>query len=314
MAGPARHASHPDYSSSGDAKFIPEIWSGKLVTKFYDTTVFGEIASTDYQGEIKSMGDNVIIRRRAPITIRPYVIGAGLQREKPVSTATSLPIDQAEYFNFELNDVDRYQSDMQLMDEFTDEATEQMQQVIDRKILGNIYGDVAAENAGTSAGVRSGDYNLGEAGAPVVLNKGNVTDFIVDLGTVLGEQSVPRTGRWLVIPEWMSGMIQKSELKDASLAGDGTSILRNGRIGMIGSFTIYVSNNLAMANDAGAGGANVTNIIAGHKAGLTWASQMTEMEQIDNPDDFGKLVRGLNVYGYKVIEPKYLVHGYVAKA
>jgi len=78
-------------------------------------------------------------------------------------------------------------------------------------------------------------------------------------------------------------------------------------------FTLYNSNNLSMANDADAGGALVTNVVAGHKAGLTWASQMTEMEELPNPNDFGRLVRGLNVFGYDVIEGKYLAHGAVAK-
>jgi hypothetical protein len=55
MAGPTRASGYADYSSSGSYQFIPEVWSGKLIEKFYDSTVFGSIASTDYAGEIKGI-------------------------------------------------------------------------------------------------------------------------------------------------------------------------------------------------------------------------------------------------------------------
>lgn len=206
--------------------------------------------------------------------------------------------------------MDEYQADIGLMDEFTDDATEQMQIVIDQNVLETIYADVASTNQGATAGAITSGFNLGAVGAPLSLTKDNVLDFIVDVGTVLDEQDIPQTGRWLLLPPWLCGNIKKSDLKDASLAGDGTSILRNGRIGMIDRFTLYSSNNLAVVDD---GGTNVTQIIAGHKAGLAWASQMTNMEDVDNPNDFGRLVRGLNVYGFKVIEGKYLVHARVTK-
>ena len=79
-------------------------------------------------------------------------------------------------------------------------------------------------------------------------------------------------------------------------------------------FTVYSSNNLAVSTDTvDSVSVKCTNVVAGHKAGLTFASQMTNMETLPNPDDFGQLVRGLNVYGYKVIGPKYLAHAYVTK-
>lgn len=312
MAGPARDASYADYSSTSNSKFIPEVWAGKLVTKFYGTSVFGEISNTDYEGEIQALGDNIIIRTRPNIAINDYTIGAGLTYETPESDSINLPIDKAKSFTFKVNSIDKYQSDLELMNEFTDDATEQMQIEIDKDVLGNIYGDVAAENAGTTAGAISGDINLGATDSPIAITKDNVLDKIVDIGTILGEQNVPRTGRWIVIPEWMAGLIKKSDLKDASLAGDETSILRNGRIGMIDAFTVYASNNLSVVNDPTTGN-RAANIVAGHKAGLAWASQMTNMEDLPNPNDFGQLVRGLNVYGYKVIEGKYLAHLYAEK-
>lgn len=310
MAGPTRAPGYPDVSSSSASGFIPVVWAGKMVEKFYGATVFAEICNTDYEGEISALGDKVEIRTVPSIIIREYKIGGGLQYENPVSDKVTLNIDRAKYFGFTINDIDRHQSDLALMDKWSDDAGEQMKIAIDTQLLGEVYTDVSADNSGATAGLKSNNINLGVTGAPRQLAKANVIDFIADVGQVLDEQDVPETGRWMVIPAWMSNLIKVSDLKDASLSGDGTSILRNGRIGMIDRFTLYMSNHLSVVTD----GANrVTNVIAGHRSGLTFASQMTQMESLPNPNDFGQLVRGLNVYGFKTVEGKYLAHGYVYK-
>ena len=310
MSGPTRAAGYPDLSSSSSSGFIPEIWSGKMVEKLYPSTVFGDIANTDYEGEIKQQGDTVNIRTTPSITIRDYEIGGGLQKEKPTSDKVQLQIDQGKYFNFEINDVDAYQSDIKLMDDWSNDAGEQMAIEVDRTILSTVYADVSATNAGANAGAQSGSYNLGETGAPVLLDKSNIIDFIVDTGSVLFEENVPMSNRWIVLPVWACNLIKKSELKDASMSGDGTSMLRNGRIGIIDNYTVYCSNNLSTVTDSSK---QVTNMIFGHKKALTFAAQMTKMETLKNPDDFGDLVRGLNIFGSKVIDDKAMGHGYIAK-
>ncbi|MBY6093855.1 hypothetical protein [Ferrimonas balearica] len=294
------------HASDSTSKFIPAIWAGKLVEKLYKSTVFGEIANTDYEGEISSHGDKVIIRTVPTLTITDYVKGAGLTYENPDSPAVELLIDKGKYFAFNCYDIDTYQSDLNLMDSWASDGAEQMKIAIDGDVLGSVYADAAAANAGATAGVISGDINLGTGGAPVSITAANVLDVLVDYGTVLDEQNVPESNRWVVLPAWMCAMIKKSDLKDASLAGDGTSILRNGRLGMIDRFTVYHSNNL----DVSAGN---TNVMFGHKKAITFASQITEMENIPNPNDFGKLVRSLNVYGFKTIDPNALGHSVVTR-
>ena len=310
MAGPTRAAGYADISSSSASGFIPEIWSGKMVEKLYTSTCFGEIANTDYEGEVKAKGDSVIIRTTPSITINDYEIGMDLDYETPTSESVQLQVDKAKYFGFKCNDVDMHQSDLKLMDDWSTDAGKQMSIAIDRDILGYIYADVAAENAGATAGKISGSYDMGAVGAPVEITKANVIDFIVDTGSVLYEQDVPEEGRWIVLPVWMCNLIKKSELKDASLSGDGTSMVRNGRIGMIDQYVIYSSNNMSHVTD---NTKKVANIVFGHKKSLTFASQMTEMDNIPNPKDFGKLVRGLNVFGSKVIDPNAIGHGYGTK-
>ena len=313
MAGPTRGAQHPDYSSSSSSGFIPEVWSGKMIEKLYQRTVFAEISNTDYEGEIKNQGDTVQIRTTPSITINDYEIGGGLNYEKPTSDKVELQIDRAKYFAFEVNDVDAYQADIQLMDNWSDDAGQQMKIAIDKVILGESYADAAAENAGATAGAESGGYNMGEAGAPVAVDKTNILDVIVDCGSVLDEQNVPDENRYSVLPAWANGMLKKSDLRDASAMGDDTSVYRNGKVGMLDRFMVYVSNNASKVVD-GTTGRQATNIIFGHKKALTFASQMTKMENLANPSDFGELVRGLNVFGFDVIDPDAFGHLYAEKA
>ena len=300
-------AGHPAYSGT----FIPEIWSGKLVEKFYDATVFGEIANTDYEGEIKGKGDKVNIRTRSTIVIRDYNKGQNLQTQRPESPNVELNIDKAKYFNFICDDIDKHQSDINLMTEWSDDAGEQMKIEVDTGILGDIYADAAAANKGIAAGRKSASFNFGATGSPVAVDKTNVLDYLVDIATAMGEQSLPEQGRWIVIPEWMGGMLMKSDLKDASMTGDGESVLRNGRIGRIAGLTLYKSNNLSSVTD---GAYTAYNIIAGHKSALTFASQMTQMDTLKAESTFGNLVRGLNVYGYQVVKDTSLFHFYARKA
>ncbi len=291
----------PNYSGN----FIPEIWSGKLIENFYDATVLAAIANTDYEGEIKSMGDTVNIRTTPEITIKTYVKGQTLQVENPDKPKLQLVIDKGEYFACIEDDVDKVQSDINLMDTWSKDASERMKIKIDQRVLTDILPGVAAINKGANAGRISGNFNLGTTSSPVAITKSDVLDYIVDLGTVLDEANCPEGNRFLVIPAKMAGMIKKSDLQDASLAGDGTSILRNGRLGMIDRFTIYMSHNLKI--DTG----GKFNLIAGHKMGFTFASQMTEMETIRSESTFGNIIRGLQVYGYQVVKPEALATGVV---
>lgn len=296
----------PNYSGN----FIPEIWSGKLIENFYDATVLAAISNTDYEGEIKGQGDTVNIRTQPNITIRDYVKGQNLVVENPDKPKLQLVIDKGEYFACVEDDIDRVQSDIKLMDMWSKDASEQMKVKIDQRVLTDILPDIAATNKGTAAGRISGAFNLGSAASPLTVTKdgasstASVTELIVDMGTVLDEANVPESDRYLVIPARMAGLIKKSELKDASLSGDSASPIRNGRLGMIDRFTLYVSHNLSVSSGK-------TSIIAGHKMGFTFASQMTEMETLRAQSTFGNIVRGLQVYGYKVVKPEALAQAVV---
>lgn len=299
-------AGTPQYSGT----FIPEIWSGKLLVKFYAATVCAAICNTDYEGEIKDVGDKVIIRQVPDITIRDYSKGQSLQIERPEAANKELEIDKAKYFNFICDDIDKHQTDLALMDGWSKDASQQMKISVDTGFLADVYSSADTDNAGATAGAISSSYDLGASGDPHQLTKANILETIVDCSNVLDEQNVPAEDRWLILPAWACGMILKSDLKDASLSGDGTSMLRNGRIGMIDRFEIFNSNLIATGTDT----YTVYNCMFGHKSAISFAAQMTKMESLRAESTFGTLVRGLNVYGYEVLKGESLGHLYIYKS
>lgn len=287
----------------------PIIWSGKILIKYYDATVLAAISNTDYEGEISKFGCTVKIRTTPDIAVKRYKKGMKLVHQHPEPTIVELDIDQGDYWDFITDDVDKLQSDYNYMEDWTQDASEQLKIETDTIVLGQIPGEEATANSGATAGVKTSDFNLGTTGSPVSIDKTNVLDYIVDAGTVLDEQSVPEENRWMVIPPWMCGLIKKSDLKDASLAGDGTSILRNGRLGMIDRFTLYKSNLLNVNTTD----SNATDIMFGHKSAVTFAAQMLESETLRGESTFGTIVRGLHVYGFKTIKPEGLGRLYAVK-
>jgi hypothetical protein len=311
VSGAPFGAANPSPAYTGT--FIPEIWSSKLVEKFYDATVLAAISNTDYEGEIKNQGDKVKIRTKPTITIRAYEANQTLTLERPSSNIIELTIDKGNYFNTILDDVMQVQSDLNQLTMWADDASEQIKITVDREVLRTLAAGTVAANKGATAGRLSADINLGATGAPVAVTPATVLDLLVDFGTVLDEQNIPETGRWAVIPAWMAGMIKKSDLRDASLSGDGVSILRNGRLGMIDRFTLYGSNLLptGVADSLAAG---EWAVFAGHTHGLTFAAQMTKTETLRSESTFGTIMRGLEIHGSKVIDGTALATAVVAKS
>lgn len=300
--------------------FIPEIWSGKLVEKFYASTVLSAISNTDYEGEIKNQGDKVKIRTKPTITISNYRADGQLAIQRPSGNVIELNIDQGKYFNTILDDVMDIQSDLNLLSMWSDDASEQMKITIDTDVLKGILNGAAATNRGATAGAISGNLNLGATTTPLALvgrsptvGEVEIVDALLRLGQALDEQNIPETGRWVVLPTWAATLIKMSELREAYLSGDGTSMLRNGRIGMVDRFTLYTSN-LLPAGVAGGLAAGEYAMYAGHSHGLTFASQMTKMETLRSEQTFGTLLRGLQVFGYKVVDGTALAQAIITPA
>lgn len=300
--------------------FIPEIWSGKLVEKFYASTVLAAISNTDYEGEIKNQGDRVKIRTKPTITIRDYRADGDLTVDRPEGSSIELYIGIGKYFNLALDDVMEVQSDLNALSIWSDDAAQQLKIVVDRDVLGGILGGMASTNRGVSAGAITNSINLGATTTPlatVARSPGSgeveILDVILRLGQALDEQNIPEDGRWIVLPVWAATQLKFSDLRQAYLTGDSVTPLRNGRLGMIDRFTIY-SSNLLPAGVAGGLAAGEFVIYAGHAHGLTFASQINKVETLRSERTFSNLLRGLQVYGYQIVDGTALAQAVVAKA
>jgi hypothetical protein len=296
---------YPAGGSSAASRYTPVIYAKKLLVKFYLKTVFGEIANRDYEGEIKDIGDKVWIRTIPDVTVFDYYKGMDLttKRQTPESNAVELDISKAKAYSIAIDDIDKLQYDLNMLDEWARDGSEHMGIAIDRSVLNDIYASGHSANQGVTAGRVSGSYNLGATGTPVVLTRNNILDYIVWCDSVLSENNVPINDRWMVIPEWAKSLINTSDLRSALFTGDSSNQnLRNGKIGQISNFTIYASNNLIGVSDTS--GATAWNIIFGQKNALTFASQLVKNRVLELQNTFGTVMEGLQVYGYNVNKPE----------
>jgi hypothetical protein len=303
--------------------FIPEIWSSKLVEKFYASTVLSAISNTDYEGEIQNMGDRVKIRTKPTITIRPYLADGLLGLDRPSGGSVELYIGNGLYFSLILDDVMEVQSDLNIMSMWSDDAAQQLKIAVDREVLAGLINQANAKNKGGTAGAIAGNLNLGVKGTPVTTvatgataGQANLIDLLLRMGQCLDELNVPEQGRWVVMSSAAGRYIKQSELRQAYLSGDPVSMLRNGRLGTIDRFTLYISNLLPSfaAGDSTNFASGEQMIFAGHSHAITFASQISKVETLRSELTFGQILRGLQVYGYQVVDNTALVQAQIILA
>ena len=317
----------PEYTGS----FIPTLWSGKLLAKFYQNTMLSEITNTDYEGELKNKGDTIRIRTAPSITINNYAgAGSTLTSEVPTPIFQDMQVDQAKYFSVQTNDVLAQQADMDLMNMFTEDAAKQMKIAIEDEVFFNnfVTEGPAAANSGATAGALSAAYNLGTDLAPIdTTTANNLLEAILRMSAAMDEQNIPEDGRWLIMTPYDRQILMRSDIAQAYFSGDGSSTIRTGKIGMLDRFTVYVSNLLPRGNagvelvsgltDPSTGGALASalkrrTMVAGTKHASSFAMTISKTEPLRNQTDFGDIVRGLAVYGRKVVKPDAMVVAQVA--
>lgn len=319
-------------SQSYSGAFIPTLWSGKLLAKFYQNTILSEITNTDYEGELKNQGDTVRIRLAPSISIQDYTAGQSLNYEVPEPIFQDMQVNKGKYFGVQVNDVLAYQADMDLMNMFTEDAAKQLKIAIENEVFFNSFvtEGPAAANEGATAGAISGSYNLGTDVAPIDQSTAeNVLNAILRMASVLDEQNVPEDGRFLIISPYDRHLLMQSNIAQAYFTGDNASTIRTGKIGQLDRFSVYVSNLLPKGEagkalvsglDATSGGATLTDakarrlMVAGTTHATSFAMTVDKTEPLRNQTDFGDIVRGLAVYGRKVIKPEALVVAQVGSA
>ncbi|MBR1780546.1 MAG: P22 coat protein - protein 5 domain protein [Oscillospiraceae bacterium] len=265
------------------ATFIPSVWSARLLEHLDNTHVYASLVNRDYEGEIRAFGDTVHINQIGDITINDFLGGAISDPEELDGKKMDLYIDQAKYFNFQIQDLDNAQTNPKLVDAAMQRASYGLNDVVDCYLAQLLVSGAPAESTLTAASITSE----------------NAYDKLVDLGVILTEHNVPMVGRWVVVPAWFHGLL----LKDPRFVGNGTgynqAILQSGWVGDAAGFRIHVSNNVPVTD-------NTYSIVAGTNAAGSFAEQLVELEAYRLEKGFADAVKGLHVYGAKVTQPKAL--------
>ena len=267
---------------------IPAVWSAKLLMNLNDVHVYADLLTREYEGEIKRSGDSVRINTVGRVNISTYAKNStSLTRETLDTAAQVLVVDQSHYFDFDIDDVDAAQQSPKVMSAFMTEAAWGFNDTIDSDLATILSAGAGTTNtAAASVGTGAGDDDAYEV--------------LVNLGVSLTENNVPKQGRWVVIPPWYEGML----LKDARFVSFGTAqngdALKNGKIGRAAGFEIRVSNNVPVTSLA-------YTVIAGVNSAAAYVEQLRDVEPYRPHDGFSDAVKGLLLYGRKVIDPSRLV-------
>ena len=267
--------------------FIPELWSARLLNALDKSHVFANVVNRDYEGDIKKMGDTVHINTIGAVTIGTYTQNTDFTSgpETLATTDQTLTIDQAKYFNFQVDDIDAAQAAGDIMDKAMTRAAYGLADASDKYIAGILAGAADASNTvSTSA---------------VALTSSNVYENVVKMRTILDKANVPTAGRWLVIPPEMYALILLDDrfVKTGGEMAEG--ILRTGLVAQAAGFDIYLSNNCVSADVS----SKVTyTITGGVDSAATYAEQIVSTEAYRPEKRFADAVKGLHVYGAKVVD------------
>lgn len=306
-------AGYPQHSGT----FIPEKWSLNLLVQYYANDVIPQISNSNYVNEIKQSGDIIKIRTRPTITWHSLVKGQDMTPDFPTAPIVEFPIERAGYFYFAVDNIDAFQSDIDMMSDWAQGAVMDSKNAIDTAFLADIYADADADNIGATAGVKSNNINMGAAGAPITLTAENILQKYVAAGVVLSEQNVPNDrNRWAVMPPYALGLISLSDIKDASLSGDGTSLLRTGtgRVGRISNFTTYESTQLTSVTD-GTTSDTCYYLIFGHIDAVAFAAQYIETVHFEKLERMnGQAMRTTQAYDWKALRGEALTYLYATFA
>lgn len=267
--------------------FIPKIWSAKILQNLQKSLVYGQtgVINRDYEGEISQFGDTVHINSIGPVTIGNYTKNTNISDPETLNDSQrSLVIDQAKYFNFQVDDVDKAQQKPKVMGEAIREASYGLRDAAD-KYIASLYTGVATGNT------------IGDDTTPVVPTKTDIYDYFVDLAILLDDAKISREGRWTIVPPWVYGLLQKTDqFTHATAAGD--DVIRNGVVGSVAGFTVLVSHNVPNATGT------KYKIISGHSMAWSYAEQINSVEAYRPEKRFADALKGLHLYGGKLVRPE----------
>lgn len=271
--------------------FIPELWSARLLYALEKAHVATNLVNRNYEGEISNHGDTVHINTIGAITVKSYAKNTDIDAPETLATTDqTLVIDQAKYFNFQVDDVDKVQAAGELVDTAMGRAAYALADVSDAYLLGVIAAGAAAGNT------------IGSAAAPIALTASNVYENIVKLKTKLDKANVPNTGRTIVVPPDVHSLLLLDDRFAKSTATAGQEALINGLVGRIAGFDVYMSNNVKTGTGTDTGKTPYFEITAQITDATTYAEQIIKTEAYRMESRFADAVKGLHVYGAKVTD------------
>ena len=289
-------------SGQGNSFFVPEIYSKKVQIALRKAAVAEAVCNTDYMGEISSFGDTVNIIKEPQIAVADYTRGLAVTSTDLTDQELVLTVDQAKSFSFKIDDLEKRFSHVNFQAIAADNAAYALRDAMDSNIL-------AAISAGATA-----TTGMGTTGTPIDIGFGtNEVDPLNQMALAakeLDEANAPEDGRWFVAaPEWYN-QLSNSASKLLSVdfnAGQGS--IRNGLVasGLLRGFSMYKSNNLPTNDLSGAtpaGSATAPEALFGHMSSTAAASSMNKVETVRDTGTFSDIVRGLMVWGRKVLRPE----------
>ena len=294
--------------------FLPKVYSKQVLNFFRKASVVEAITNTDYAGEIAAFGDTVRIIKEPEITVYQYERGADVTQTKLTDQEVSLTVDIANAFKFIVDDIETNMSHVNFRDVATSSAAYAHRDAFDAGVIATMIAGVSASSpnhilgsdnatdlaSGTFDGTGNLDIGFGS-------NEHDPIDVLGHMARLLDEQNVPEEGRWFVASPEFYEVLASSSSKLLSVdynAGQGS--IRNGLVssGLLRGFNMYKTNNIAATTNAAG------QCLAGHMSSTATAQTITSTEVIRDPDSFGDIVRGLHVYGAKVLRGEAMVSAF----
>jgi len=292
-------------ANQNNSFFLPAIYSKQVLNFFRKSSVAEAITNTDYAGEIASYGDSVKIIKEPEITVYTYERGADVTQTKLTDAEVTLVVDTANAFKFIVDDIESNMSHVNFREAASSSAAYALKDAFDEGVIATMFSGVSASSpnhilgsdnatdlaAGTFDGTGNLDIGFGSS-------EHDPIDVLSHMSRLLDEQNVPEEGRWfLANPEFYEVLVQSSSKLLSVDYNAGQGSIRNGLVssGKLRGFDMYKTNNIAATSNAAG------KCLAGHMSATATAQTITSTEVIRDPDSFGDIVRGLHVYGSKVL-------------
>ena len=301
-------------SGQANSYFLPSVYSRKVLNFFRKASVVEAITNTDYAGEISAYGDSVKIIKEPVISVSDYTRGSDTTATKLTDQELNLVVDSAKAFKFIVDDIETNMSHVNFKEVASSSAAYALKDSYDAAVIASMFSGVSASSPDHIIGSDSAtaDATMSHATNSVDLLGSDGTgvdalDLMARLARKLDDQNVPEEGRWFVAGPDFYEELGKSGSKLLSVdfnAGQGS--IRNGLVssGKLGGFDMYKSNNIAATSNASG------KVLAGHMSSTATANTILSTEVIRDPSSFGDIVRGLHVYGAKVLRPEALVSAF----